>query len=260
MTLPSRLCLRLAIVKRIKGVGRCAMRFKYEDNGIQRIRFEELPSTNDYAKEKRGEKQPLIVTALRQSKGRGTKGRSFVSNEGGVYLSLLRFYDNFPAKEGFKIMANAAVAVCETLRHFGLSPVIKWANDVFVDDKKICGILIENTFSGAFVQSSVVGIGLNVNGSFEGELKEIATSMQERTGKTFSVEEVTERLIAELLKERKMQDYLDYIGYLGREVLLILGERTTRGKLISVDEEGGLLVEIDGEQKRLTSAEVSIRI
>ncbi len=236
------------------------MKYKYEDNGIQRVHFEDLPSTNDYAKEKRGENTPLIITAKKQSRGRGTKGRSFVSNEGGVYLSALRFYENFPAKQGFQIMANTAVAVCETLRRFGLSPVIKWANDVFVDDKKICGILIENTFAGEFVHSSVVGVGLNVNGSFEGELQEIATSMQERTGKIFSVEEVTETLIQELLKERTMQEYLSYIGYLGREVLLILGEGEVRGKLLSVDEEGGLLVEIDGEQRRLTSAEVSIRL
>ena len=236
------------------------MKYKYESDGIRRIRFEELPSTNDYAKQKRGEEQPLIVTAERQSKGRGTKGRSFVSERGGVYLSALRFYDEFPARECFKIMASAAAAVCETLRYFGLSPVIKWANDVFVDDKKICGILIENTFVGKFVHSSVVGIGLNVNGGFEGELKEIATSMQERTGKTFSVDEVREKLIYELLKPHDISEYLGYIGYLNREVWLILGEKTVRGKLIAVDEEGGLIAEIDGEQKRLTSAEVSIRL
>lgn len=236
------------------------MKFKYEEKGIERVRFAEIPSTNDYAKQKRGEGKPLIITAVKQSKGRGTKGRSFVSNEGGIYLSLLRYYDNFPAKEVFKIMAYTAVAVCETLRYFGLSPVIKWANDVFVDDKKICGILIENTFSGNFVHSSVVGIGLNVNGFFEGELQEIATSMQERTGKTFSVEEVTEKLISELVKARDMQEYLAYIGYMGREVCLILGEEKVRGKLISVDEEGGLSAEINGEIRRLTSAEVSIRL
>ena len=236
------------------------MKYKYEDNGIQRVHFEELPSTNDYAKEKRAEKKPLIITAKRQSKGRGTKGRSFVSKDGGVYLSALRFYEDFPAKHGFQIMANAAVAVCETLRRYGLSPVIKWANDVFVDDKKICGILIENTFAGEYVQSSVVGIGLNVNGGFEGELKEIATSMQERAGKRFSVEQVRETPIEELVKERNMQEYLAYIGYMGREVLLLLNNGEARGKLLSVDEEGGLLVQIDGETKRLTSAEVSIRL
>ena len=236
------------------------MKFKYEDNGITRVHFEELPSTNDYAKEKRGECEPLFVTASKQSKGRGTKGRSFVSNVGGVYLSALRYYDEVPAKESFKIMAFAAVAVCETLRFYGVSPVIKWANDIFVGDKKICGILIENVFSGANVASSVVGIGLNVNGEFTDELVDIATTMQAQTGRTFSVEEVTETLIKELQKERTMAEYLAYIGYMGREVTLILGEEKTRATLLSVDEEGGLLVELCGEKRRLTTAEVSIRL
>ncbi len=229
-------------------------------SGIKRIRFEELPSTNDYAKAKRAEGQPLIVTALRQTQGRGTKGRSFVSERGGVYLSSLRFYENFPAKDGFKIMANAAVAVCETLRFYGLTPVIKWANDVFVGDKKICGILIENVFSGAWVQSSVVGVGLNVNGGFSGELAEIATTMQAQTGKTFSVEEVTEKLIDELQKERDMKEYLAYVGYMGREATLLLNGEKVTATLLSVDEEGGLTVDIRGEKRRLTTAEVSVRL
>jgi BirA family biotin operon repressor/biotin-[acetyl-CoA-carboxylase] ligase len=236
------------------------MKYKKEEGGVARIHFETLPSTNDYAKQKRREGKPLIVTAKRQSQGRGTKGRSFVSKDGGVYLSALRFYQDFPAKEGFKIMANAAAAVCETLRFYGLNPVIKWANDVFVGDKKICGILIENTFSGAFIQSSIVGIGLNVNGGFEGELAEIATSMQAQAGKSFSVEEVREKLIEELMKERAPQEYLAYVGYMGKEATLILGDEPVRGRLLFVDEEGGLHVEIAGEEKRLTSAEVSLRL
>ena len=236
------------------------MKFKYEDNGITRVHFEEVPSTNDYAKEKRGDCKPLFVTASRQSKGRGTKGRSFVSNDGGVYLSALRYYENFPAKEAFKIMAFAAVAVCETLRFYGVAPVIKWANDIFVGDKKICGILLENVFSGSNVASSVVGIGLNVNGRFTGELVEIATTMQAQTGRTFSVEEVTQKLIEELQKERTMAEYLAYIGYMGREVTLILGEEKVRATFLSVDEEGGLLVDFGGEKRRLTTAEVSVRL
>ena len=234
------------------------MKFKYEDNGITRVHFEELPSTNDYAKEMRGECKPLFVTASKQSKGRGTKGRSFVSNAGGVYLSALRYYDEFPAKESFKIMAFAAVAVCETLRFYGVSPVIKWANDIFVGDKKICGILIENVFSGANVASSVVGIGLNVNGEFTGELTEIATTMQAQTGRTFSVEEVTEKLIEELLKERTIEEYRAYLGFMGECVTLLLGDERIPATLLSVDDEGRLLAEIDGEQRVFSSAEVSV--
>ncbi len=64
--------------------------------------------------------------------GKGTKGRSFSSEKGGVYLSVLRFYENLPAKDAFLIMAGTCAAVCKTLESGGLQPKIKWPNDVFV--------------------------------------------------------------------------------------------------------------------------------
>ena len=230
------------------------------ENRVKRIHFEKLPSTQDYAKEKRGEGVPLIVTAGEQTGGKGTKGRTFSSNLGGVYLSKLSFYDDFFAKDAFRIMAGAATAVCETLHFYGLTPLIKWPNDIWVNDKKICGILIENVFAGEKIRSSVVGIGLNVYNHMPEDLREIATTMQQETGKAYSVEEVTTRLIAELDKEHTMEDYRSYMGYMGRQATLILGDERVHGTLISVNDRGSLTVEIDGKRRVLTAAEVSVRL
>ena len=230
------------------------------ENPVKTEYFECLPSTQEYVKSKRSDGCPLLVFADYQTGGKGTKGRLFSSDKGGVYLSKLSFYEDFSAKNAFLIMASAAVAVCETLRYFGLTPVIKWANDIFVNDKKICGILVENTLSGNKISSSVVGVGLNVCNSLPSELADIATSMQVETGNIFSVTEVRERLILELNKERSMQEYLSFIGYMGRSAVLLFGDERVPATLLSVDEEGGLLVEINGETKRLTSVEVSLRI
>ncbi len=233
----------------------------------KRLHFQALSSTNDFLKEKRTKMQMLeeeksnyIVTAEWQTGGRGTKGRSFLSEKGGVYLSALTFYNDFKAKDAFKLLAKAAVAVCETLRCYGLEPVIKWSNDIYVNDKKIAGILIENVFSGGNISSSVIGIGLNVANALAPEIEKIATSMQQATGKKISVQEVSECLISQFKKERTMQEYLSYIGYMGKEVLLIIGDERVPGRLIFVDEEGGLRVEIDGKERCLTSAEVSFSI
>ena len=222
--------------------------------------FEELTSTQEYVKSKWSEGQNLIVTADRQTSGRGTKGRSFSSNEGGVYVSKLTFYDNFPTKDAFKIMAGSAVAVCETLRAYGIQACIKWPNDIFVNDRKISGMLIENVFSGRYITSSAVGIGINVYNELPEELAEIATTMRLETGKVFSVDEVRRRLIEELSKPADMQKYQRYLGYMGEEVTLILGDERVPATLLSVDEEGGLWVKIGQETRRLTAAEVSIRL
>ncbi len=224
------------------------------------IKLQEVDSTNNYVKERRGEGQSLIVTAQKQTGGRGTKDRSFVSNEGGVYLSVLRFYENFLAKDAFKIMSGAAVAVCETLRFYGLKPVIKWANDIFVGGKKICGILIENTLSGDKISSSVVGIGLNVNNILPDELSGIATTVFLETGKTLSVEEVTKRLMEELFKERSIDEYRSYLGFMGDRVTLILEDKSVPATLLSVDDGGGLVAEINGEMRTFSSVEVSVRL
>ena len=224
------------------------------------IQFDEIGSTNDYAKDRRGAREDLIITAKRQTGGRGTKGRSFVSREGGVYLTMLRFYENFLAKDAFKIMSGAAVAVCETLRFYGIKPMIKWANDIFVDGKKICGILIENTLSGGNISSSVVGVGLNVNTTFDGELVDIATSMYLASGKTFSVEEVTEKLMEELVKERTMEEYRAYLGFIGKQVALILGDERVPATILSVDDEGRLHALVDGKTRMFSSAEVSLQV
>lgn len=233
---------------------------KRKNTEIQRIRFQEIGSTNDYARSLRGEGKDLLVTAARQTGGKGTKGRSFSSEEGGVYLSKLVFYEEFPAKDAFTVMAGAAVAVCRTLESFGLSPVIKWANDVYVSDKKICGILIENVFSGNKLSSSLVGIGLNVCNRLPQELLDIATTMERELGARFSVEAVTEKLIEELDKGAEMSEYISRVGYMGQKATLLLGEEAVSGRLLSVDGQGGLLAEIDGEIRRLTAAEVSVRI
>ena len=227
---------------------------------IKRIHFDEIGSTNEYAKELRALGQDAVVTADQQTGGRGTKGRSFSSNVGGVYVTKLTFYRDFPAREAFKIMAGAAVAVCETLEFYGLRPVIKWVNDIYVNDKKICGILIENVFSGNMVSSSIVGIGLNVCNILPNDLERIATTMSQALNKDVSVSEVRERLIANLTAQKGVDEYLKRIGYMERKATVICGENSMTATLLSVDAEGGLWAEIDGEKRRFAAAEVSLQL
>ncbi len=224
-----------------------------------RVRLDEVGSTNDYAKEKRADGRELIVTAARQTGGRGTKGRSFSSEEGGVYLTWLRFSHGFLAKDAFKIMAGAAVAVCRTLVYYGLRPRIKWPNDIYVGGKKICGILIENALSGKKISSSIVGIGLNVKNVLSDELLKIATTMT-LEGVSSSVDEVTERLIEELYSPSTMEEYRSYLGFLGEQITVIIGDERIPATMLSVSDKGKLQVEIDGEPRTFTAAEITVRV
>ncbi len=221
--------------------------------------LEEVGSTNEYIKRYLLSGEDRIVIAKRQTGGKGTKGRSFLSESGGVYLSALNFYKNFPAENAFLIMAHAAVAVSETAESFGLDPEIKWPNDVLLAGKKLAGILVENTIDGGEVKSSIVGIGLNVLNEL-GELKEIAVSLSEAAGRIVPLDEARGRLIENLQRRISFDDYLGRVRFLGKEVRVIeSGGETYFGKAVGVNPDGRLEVERGGKSVLLSAAEISLR-
>lgn len=226
---------------------------------IKIIEVEEIDSTNDFCK-KCYEEEDLIVVARKQTKGRGTKGRSFVSDEGGLYVSMMRKYKNFDYSQTFSIMINACVAVCKTVESFGLKPCVKWANDVLVNGKKICGTLIENRLGADNVCSSIVGIGLNVNNVLPEELRDIATTLKECKGKNVSIKTVQSRLIKNLQGEYSVEDYKSYVNWFGQEVYLDSNGERSEAIALDVDERGNLICKIGGALKKVSSAEMSLRL
>lgn len=226
------------------------------------IELEEIDSTNLFCKRCNADEFDcdLIVTAERQLNGMGTKGRSFSSEEGGLYISLMRKLENFDFSKTFSIMINACVAVCETLEKIGLEPRIKWANDVLVGGKKICGTLIENRLLSGNVCNSVVGIGINVNNELPEELKDVATSVSEQKGKSYPVKKLRNILIKNLQNEYTVADYKRYVDWFGREVDLTCGDKVITAVALDVDNDGSLVCEIDGEVKKINSAEMSLRL
>jgi len=222
------------------------------------IELEETDSTNEYCKRLGG--GDVIVTALKQTGGKGTKGRSFVSDDGGLYLSIMREFKNLTADRAFTIMINSCVAVCKTLSAFGLQPVIRWANDVLVGGKKICGTLIENTFSGGKISRSIVGIGINVNNELPTELDDIATTMKAALHSETPIKAVRDELIKNLGVEYSLEDYKSYINWLGKKVTLKTQDGQREVTALEVDDTGRLIVESSGEMQKISAAEVSLRI
>ncbi|MCD8371835.1 MAG: biotin--[acetyl-CoA-carboxylase] ligase [Clostridia bacterium] len=222
------------------------------------IRLESVDSTNNFLKTY-ASGGDVIAVAGTQTGGRGTKGRSFVSDAGGLYISMRREYENFPASKAFEIMINSCVAVCKTVAFFGAKPVIRWSNDVLCGGKKICGTLIENTLSNGNICRSIVGIGLNVTNVLPEELQPIATTLYKETGKQIPVAEVEEVLIQNLQKSYTIQDYKGYINWFGQDVVLKFSDREARAAAVDIDKTGRLVCIIDGEKTAVSSAEVSLR-
>ncbi|MDE7301062.1 MAG: biotin--[acetyl-CoA-carboxylase] ligase [Clostridia bacterium] len=223
------------------------------------IELESVDSTNEYIK-RLGLGGDVIVVAKRQTGGKGTKGRSFASDEGGLYLSIARTYNNFDPAKTFTLMINACVAVCKTLEEFGLKPTVKWANDVLLGGKKICGTLIENTHLSAHICHSIVGIGINVNNILPSELNDIATTMRAQLAKKTDIGKVKTALIKNLQNSYNVNDYKRYVDWFGRKIMLDMNGEKTEAIALDIAEDGRLICKIDNNIRQISSAEVSLRL
>ena len=140
-----------------------------------------------------------------------------------------------------------------------MKPYIKWPNDVLVNGRKIAGILIENTFSGAYIANSIVGIGLNIRNDL-GTLNDIAINLSEAAGRMLSAEESRDRLIENfcatgLVESEEMYEQRLLLG----SVKVIEGDKMYPAIAKRVLCDGRLEVETENGVKLLSAAEVSIR-
>lgn len=129
------------------------------------IHIEETDSTNRWLKECHNEVAPILAWAEYQTAGKGCGSNSWESERGkNLTFSMLIHPEEIPANEQFRITEITSVALCETLEKYLDGKVeIKWPNDIYVGDKKICGMLIENQLQGSKIKNCIIGIGLNVN-------------------------------------------------------------------------------------------------
>ncbi|MCU0653249.1 MAG: biotin--[acetyl-CoA-carboxylase] ligase [Candidatus Pacebacteria bacterium] len=161
-------------------------------------KFGELESTSAKAKEMaaQGAKPWTVVTALQQNQGYGRKGNAWYSPEGGLYFSVVLPKSNIEDLQTMTILA--AYCVANTVKEqLDVEPMIKLPNDVYLNGKKVCGILTENVVEGE-VRSSVIGIGVNTNTDYFPADLEAATSLKKELGRTIDNDQFLEQIISQL--------------------------------------------------------------
>lgn len=237
-------------------------------HNINVIYYKEVDSTNTQAKRliNSGDAdKTLLITADRQSAGRGRQGKSFYSPEGtGIYMSLI-VHPNTLLQNAVTATTAAAVAVCRAIERLSdIKPQIKWVNDVYVENHKICGILTEavSDFELGIVTSMIVGIGINIKtNDFPAEI-ENAGALNADIKRADLIAAVADELLDIISDE-----YLTFIEYyrnhsmiIGKKINYIENGRITPAVAVSIDETGGLVVKTEnGAEKTLKSGEISIR-
>ncbi|MDE5990786.1 MAG: biotin--[acetyl-CoA-carboxylase] ligase [Clostridia bacterium] len=212
-----------------------------------------------------------LIVADEQSQGRGRMGKSFFSPKSGIYMSVCLCKSIENLSDVMVITPAAAVAVRRSIAKFtDLDAKIKWVNDIYIGKKKVCGILTQADidFESGKAGSFIVGIGVNfINQDFPDDIKDKACSLFEsqpaHVTRSQMIAEIYSQLMAltEDLKDRSfMQEYKQYSLVVGKDITYTLSGQEKIGKVIDIDNDGGLVViEEDGSQRKLTCGEISIR-
>jgi BirA family transcriptional regulator, biotin operon repressor / biotin---[acetyl-CoA-carboxylase] ligase len=234
------------------------------------IVLQETESTQDVARELAlsGEPEGVAVMALRQNRGRGRAGHSWVSPEGKNLALSLILRPHATPQQAPLLGLMAGVAVAETLQERRVkSPQLKWPNDVLVSGRKIAGIISEGTIIQNSVVLVIIGVGLNVNvkrTDFPVDLRDSITSVLLATGRQWPLEEAATSLLAHLgsLYHRMNTQGYGLIVPLWDARWAHRGHVLTRGELQGIaegiDSDGALLMKTrDNRVHRVSSGEVA---
>lgn len=241
------------------------------------IWLDNVDSTNEEAKRRFHICDNLsVLSAISQTSGRGQKGNVWISETGQnlTFSIILKLSDErtrrIQAYDQFAVSEIAALAVSDYLNSLDIPAMVKWPNDIYVKDKKICGILIENMIRGEWLSGSIIGIGLNVNqDTFDPSLPN-PTSMYLETSGKFDPHECLEDFMH--VFKGYFERYLNIKGGLSRLKTLYLGQmwhkdephryiadgKEFTGIIRGISDIGRLVIETEkGELKEFAFKEVS---
>lgn len=233
--------------------------------------LDETESTNNIARElaKQGVPQYTCVLSHRQTGGRGRMGRSFFSYNGGIYLSVV-LRPSITPQESLFLTVAAATAAAEAISEIsGKSALIKWVNDIYINGKKVCGILTEGNIVGNSLDFAVLGIGINLfghEGIFPEDIKDIAgyildsePSMDQKCRLITLFMQKFRFYFENLHEKRFMLTYRSLNFLKDREITFERGEKTYSGKVIDINDDAALIVKSGCKTLALTFGDVSIR-
>ncbi len=229
----------------------------------------ECASTNTYLMDlNRQQVQPegTLVITHNQTAGRGQRSTTWVSEPGqNLTFSLLLRPRFIQAQQQFLLSQAVAMALNDCLQNLVQGHIrVKWPNDILLNSKKVCGILIENQLAGSQLESTVVGIGLNVNQ--EHFPIPTATSLALEGGRRFELQQVLDALCTHLearyLQLKKMDfevllaDYLRVLHWRNEPHFFMAKGQRIAGTIVGVDEAGRLLVKTGAQTEAFDLKEI----
>ena len=245
------------------------------------IELDTVDSTNDYAGRILSSIGHFtVIRARNQTSGRGQRGNIWKSNAGeNLLFSVVLKYGGddsdlcIPASSQMAISCMTAMSVVNVLESLNIRAKIKWPNDVYIDDRKVCGILIENSINGSFLASSIIGVGINVNQiDFDDDIPN-PISIAQCCGSYQNIEDILlvflnefDRLLTQFASDRidyeRLRDmYVGHLWQLNRPREFVdrksFPEESFTGMIRGILPDGRLMIETNGETREFAFNEVS---
>ena len=241
---------------------------KNKDFADKIIIYDSLQSTNKTAKEMAisGAAHGMVIVANSQVSGRGRYDRQFHSPPGGVYMSIILHPEQLSFEVPALITALAAVAVCEAVETLTEKTLcIKWVNDLYLNEKKVCGILTEavTDFESGNIQWIVVGIGVNFNtkeDDFPDDLRNVAGSILSNKNRSVTRNQFIAQIINEVLfysvcdHEKILRKYKKRLMTLGKKIIVVSTREKYEVTAVDIDDIGRLIVKTENNEIRALSA------
>jgi BirA family transcriptional regulator, biotin operon repressor / biotin---[acetyl-CoA-carboxylase] ligase len=242
------------------------------DNEKMQI-LQRVDSTNNYAMAliQKGEiSHGNSFFAMEQTHGKGRRGKEWKSHKGAnILVSIVSEMQWLSVSQQFQLSIAVALACYELITKYILANVfIKWPNDLFINDSKTGGILIENVVKGTLWQWSVIGVGLNINQESFDEFNLTATSFKLQSGKDFEVIELAKELCQNVLEKiedlkkgkfsKLLEEYNQKLYGRNKMVKLKKGNAVFQTKIVGVSA-GGQLITKDTLERRFNFDEVEFK-
>lgn len=240
--------------------------------GKNLLHFNRVTSTNNVLSEMLSNSKPLaegsVIMAVEQTAGRGQMGSHWESEAGkNISLSLLYRPEFLAIDKQFYLSMAISLGICNFLEAELNSTVqVKWPNDIYVDGKKMAGILIENSLMANHLKTSIIGIGLNVNQTVFSKNASNAVSMKQITGIEYSINGLLEALFTSIenwylmLKAGKTEhlkkEYLRKLMYYNAEAYYKIGGKEMKCKISNIEEGGRLVLLCDNELIKCDTKEI----
>lgn len=236
------------------------------------IQLEEVSSTNLYAKENLDSfEDKTVIIAISQTSGRGRFDRKWVDlGEGNLFMTIVLKPSNSFEEVYANLTQYLSVVLTKILEEYGLSPKIKWPNDVLVNDAKISGILCETVMQGSNFKGLVLGIGVNLNAD-KGDLKQIkekvATALNIELEREYVDKNLfTEKLLNEFFKNYEeflkqgfpmiKKEYIERCNFLGKEISVKVFNDKKSGIAKTINDNGELVIEKNNDEFILTMGDI----